>query len=159
MEIYKVVSADETLNRLLHYLPENALDDPLDPAKPNIMDMGAAERDELIQSQIKFTPTTDELITDKPVSRLFFHAGRRKPNSSYYYADQNVFFDVFTHKEFNDKDLRLNWLVDRINELMSDQYIGNAFKVISLGGQPLSAPENYLGYSLQYKFDNKNVVK
>lgn len=149
VDIYKVFSTDETLLRLLYYKPENAADDPLDSSKPNILDM--TDKWDIIQDRIKTTSKVDDLDDEAKCRLLFYSAGRNGTNN-YLVADQEIKIDLLVHYYFEDVDLRMSWICDRVNELMFDQRITGYGKVDFKNGKPISAPNGYVGYQLLYQF-------
>ncbi|MCA1021645.1 hypothetical protein [Halobacillus litoralis] len=149
-EFYKLFSTDEILLRLLHYKPEDSMDDPLSPNKPNILDMPIQDRYEIIDTLMKFTPTTEDLTKKSSTCRLFFYPSRRGNTTNYAIADQNIKFDVFVHMDFNDKDMRLAWICDHINDLLFDKHITGMKKLSFVGGNEIGAPEGYTAFQLIY---------
>jgi hypothetical protein len=148
---------DETILRLLHYKPENRLDDPLDENKPNILDMVDEDKKwELIDDCIMTAPKTSDL-EKKPKCRLFVYPGVRRPtNDNFLFANQQFNFDVLTHADFQNMDLRNEWICERVNELIFGKRIAGLGKVLFKGGQPINAPKDYQGYRLVYEFASEN---
>jgi hypothetical protein len=150
IDIYKIFTTNETLLRLLYYLPSSAADDPLDPAKPNILDMAEEEKWKIITDRIIPAPKVHGLDKD-PKCRICFYPGRRSNTTNYKVADQEVRVDVFTHHDFNNVDLRLSWISDHVDELLFNKPITGIKKIKFDGGNNLSAPEEYLAYSMKYE--------
>jgi hypothetical protein len=151
-EIFKVCSQDETLLRLLIYKPDNSLDDPLDKTKPNILDKSETEKWSLINDRIKFTPSVHGLDQDN-ICRLLFYPAPRTPNRNHLSPTQDIKFDVLAHYEFNDIDMRMSWICDRIHELMNQKRISGFGKVRFVRGQDIGTPvDGYIGYRLTYEF-------
>lgn len=149
-DIYLLLTQDETLLRLLYYKPQNANDDPLDPEKENILDKSDFKRWEIILDVIKTTPKVDDL--DKNAKcRVLFYAGRRRGTNNYLYASQAVVFDILVHFDFEEY-LRLSSICDRINDLVSNEKITGIGSTYFTDGDILSAPNNYVGYTLIYTF-------
>lgn len=154
-EIYKFLTVDETLLRLLTYQPSSAADDPLDPSKPNILDMGAQEKWELIGDRIVTAPKFVDL--DKEIKcRLLIYHGYGRKSSNHLFTRQEFCFEVFTHFMFDNVDQRLSWLCDRLDELMERKLITGFGNMASKDRRPVSAPNDYSGYKLVYEFYNEN---
>lgn len=149
-QLMKLFSHDETLLRLLYYKPLNYNDSPLDSSKGNILDM--SNKWDIIDNLIRFTPTFDGLDTE-PTCRLFFYSSNRNPNNyNYLMSNQDIKIDIFTHKDYNDEDLRLSWICDHVNDLLFGKHVAGIGKIRLDRGQELPAPENYVGYQLIYEF-------
>jgi hypothetical protein len=158
-DIYKVFTSSETLLRLLWYLPENQSDNPLDPAKSNILTKGTLEKWTIINDRIKTVPKVDDLDLE-PKCRLLFYAGNRHKTGNYLMSDQDVVIDILVHYEFEDVDLRLEWICDVVNDLMFDNRITGIGKVSYGGGYSglyiQDTPQGYVGYRLVYNFGSGN---
>lgn len=148
-DIYRLFVNDETLLRLLYYLPKNQLDDPLDPNKPNILEL--ENKWDIINDRIKPTPKTDDL-DQVPKCRLLFYPGARDNTNNYLIADQEFVIDVLVHFDYENVDFRMSWICDHVNELLFDKRITGMNNIDFYGGRPISAPENYVGYSMKYRF-------
>lgn len=145
-DIYKVLTGDETLLRLLYYEPYN----PLDTSNDNILDMPELEKWKIIRDRIKTTRNTDELDVE-PKCRLCFFPGRRKGARNYLVSDQEFVFDILTHFDFDDYDQRLSWISDRINYLIFDKNIINFGKFVFEDGFAVNPPvAHYSAYELIY---------
>lgn len=147
-DIYRLFANDETLIRLLYYLPKNQLDDPLDPQKPNILEM--ENRWDIVNDRIKPTPKTDDL-DQEPKCRLLFYPGSRENTQNYLIADQEFIIDVLVHFNYENVDFRLSWICDHVNYLLFNKRVTGLTNIDFNGGRPISAPENYVGYSLKYR--------
>jgi hypothetical protein len=151
-DIYKILTQDEIILRLLYYKPINANDNPLDLNKENILDKPIEEKWEIIMDRIKTTPTTDKLDIE-PKCRVCFYPSRRGNTNNYLYATQQVTFDVLVHFDYDNVDLRLSWICDRINELLFDKRITGIGKINFVSGSSIPQPiEKYIGYRLIYDF-------
>ncbi|NBI28600.1 hypothetical protein [Chengkuizengella marina] len=157
-DLYRLFTTDETLLRLLYYKPTHGNDDPIDESKPNILDMDVSERWGIIEDRIKTTPTSENL--DKEAKcRLLFYPGRRSNTDNYYLANQEIYFDVLSHFNYDGRDMRLSWICDHINNLIFDKKITGIGNVLFESGQPIEAPESYIGYRLRYSIGSgKNGV-
>ena len=152
--IYKVVTSDEEMLRLLYYKPQNGLDDPLSPSKTNVLDMPNSY--EIIDEFIKFAPKVDDL-TEKNICRLLFYPGRRSPTRNQQTSSQEFVFDIFVHiDDFQMKDLRQEKIVDRLNKIMFGKRIMGLGKVESNGGNPIKSPANYIAYQIVYSVGSGN---
>lgn len=150
IDIVKTFYNDETLLRLLHYPPTNYNDipDPLDKSLPNITD---TDDDYSIRDYvIMLAPKTDDLESN-PSCRLYLYAGRRTPTSNYVTANQEVIVDILCHNDY-EKDLRSMKISDRVNELLFDSRVTGMAKIDYVGGSPIKAPSEYVGYSHKYVF-------
>lgn len=150
-DVYKVLTSDETLLRLLYYLPSSSLDDPLSTDKANILDM--ENHWDIINNVIMPTFKTDDL-NENPKCRLMVCPGNRNSTGNYLLSEQEIVFAIFVHIDFDKADLRLSWICDRINELMNNKQITGIGKVRFLSGRPISIRGNiyYVGYELVYVF-------
>jgi len=155
-DIYKVLTTDETLLRLLYYPASNPLDSPLSPSKQNILEMPDNEKWSIILDRIKTTPKVDDLVDDTPKCRLLFYAGTRNSTRNYLIADQEMVFDVLVHMKFDDLDQRLSWICDRLNDLLFNQRITGMGKAEFKSGREIGAPNGYVGYRLRYLFGSEN---
>jgi hypothetical protein len=150
-DVYDTFYNDETLLRLLHYLPQSYIDnrkDPLDPSLDNVLkiDTYSEIRDEII----KLTSKSSDL-ENKKICRLYLYADVRKPiDGGYIYSDQNIVVDIFCHSDY-EKDLRSMRISDRLNELLIGSRVTGFGKVSYVGGRPISAPLDYVAYSHKYK--------
>lgn len=150
------VLLDEELLRLLCYAPENASDNPLSPSKPDILTI-ANQKDkwELINNHLMTAPNFYDL--DKlPLSRLVFYAGNGKiAKDNHLFTNQLFHFDIYTHYTIENLDRRLEWISDRVNELLFLKKIGGIGKALFITRHPIistSLPTGYVGYRLVYEF-------
>jgi hypothetical protein len=153
-KLYKVLTQDETLLRLLYLKPQNAADNPLDPAKPNIL--SRSDKWVIIDDVIKTAEVVSDLDTSEKC-RVLMYAGRRNPTRNYLFSDQDFVFDVLVHaKAFDSVDQRLSWICDRVNELLFDKRVTGIGKVEFKSGTPIGSPNGYSGYRLVYSFGSEN---
>lgn len=154
-DIEKILINDETLLRLLYYKPQNRLDDPLSLTKSNILDM--ANKWDIIDDRIVSAPKFEDLETGtEPKCRLLFYpAYGRSTNNNYLFSNQEYKFEIYVHFDYQ-IDKRLEWISDRINELMFNQRITGHGKVEFKDRRDVSAPKNYLGFRLIYEFLSGN---
>lgn len=135
-EMYKIFINDETLLRLLHYIPKNQLDLPLDPNKPNILELPVEKRFEIINNVIYFTDKKLELdVGESKFGRINFYLDDRVPEKVYSkgarklinnpeVSKQNINVDVHVNMQINSIDFRLYDIVDRINRLLLNVSVG-----------------------------------
>lgn len=149
-DIYKVLTGSEKLLRLLYYSsPENALDNPLDSEKQNILEMN--NKWDIIFDVVQLSPKVSDLDNVKKC-RVLFYPGRRDGTNSYLIASQEFVFDILVNVDVNNTDQRLAWISDTINDLLFYQKIAGFGKVRFVDGGNIGAPDNYLGYRLVYDF-------
>lgn len=158
LDIVNLLSNDETLLRLLYYYPKNALDDPLDSNKQNILDMDIDTRTAIIDNRIVTAPKFDDLDNeDNPICRLLVYPGiGRSYSNDYMVANQEYNFEVYVHFDYENADRRMEWICDRINELLFDNWITGMGKVYFKTRRPKPAPANYIGHQLIYEFGSVN---
>jgi hypothetical protein len=145
-DIYLTFTNDETLLRLLYYLPPN---DPLDPTLENIL--SKTDKWDIIDDRIVLTSKTDDLEKDStPKCRLLMFPGRRGNTRNYLVADQEIVIDILVHFTY-EKDQRLEWISDRVNELLFSNKITGVGEMRFKDGKPLGSPNNYIGYRLTYE--------
>lgn len=147
MDIYNEIKQSDRLLRLLHYPT-----DPLAISKPNIV--GSTQHASIADEHIFWTPKTTDL-TLKPTCRLCVFSGQRTPyRNNFLVADQDFVFDIYVHIEaFDQKDLRLSWITDTINDLISEERITGMGKIAFLASNNIAdAPEGYVGYRMIYSF-------
>ncbi|MGG3987521.1 hypothetical protein [Bacillus smithii] len=151
--IYKLFTNDETLLRLLYYPPKTTKQpDPLSDTLPNILEMDTEEKWNIIDNSIVLGSKSDDLETQS-ICRLYLYAGRRRSISyNYKIAHQEIIIDIFSHNSF-EKDLRSMWISDRLNELLIENRLVGITKMDYVGGNPISAPSNYIGYRHIYEFE------
>jgi hypothetical protein len=151
-DIYRLFLNDEELLRLLHYKPESLLDnrpDPLSDTLPNILEMGIEELWAVRDECILRTPKSDDLV-DKAICRIYLYAGRRRPTRNYQVAKQAIIVDVLCHEDY-EKDSRVAWISDRINELLCLERVTGMGEIDYVSGDPRSAPTQYVGYQQIYE--------
>lgn len=152
--IYTKLRQDEELMRLLHYKPSDYTlkrPGPLDTSLPDIVNENNDEYWDIVDMTIRKAVKTTE-IQEKGICRLYLYAGRRRSRfENYLVVDQEVVIDVLVHEVF-DKDDRLNWIIDRINELVALERIAGVGKLEFVAGNGRKAPTGYSKYELMYKF-------
>jgi hypothetical protein len=155
-DIFDCLVSDESLIRLLHYLPKNdvvSLPDPLSSKLPNILD-DLESQWKVIDEHVKLSPKSSDLV-DKDICRIYIHLGNRIPYSSgsFKMATQEIHIDILTHESF-EIDSRIARICDRINELLIHNRITGLGMVEYVRGLPHPAPQTYSGYRQTYKVGN-----
>ncbi len=151
-DINKAIRNNENLLRLLVYPPEdikNGTKDPLDPSLPNILDNEPLTLKEIREKRIKIVPKSDDLVNE-PICRIYLYAGKRKPIDGYYRATQQFIVDIFCEESF-EVDLRTARISDQICEMLINKNITNIGKIKYVDGRQISAPNNYVAYSLVFE--------
>ncbi len=149
--IDEVLRNDIDLWKLLYHESKHFDDDPLD--KDNILEYPPEEMFPIIKLRLKHTPVTKDLANIQINRIIFYPAPRRSQRGNYATASQEVNFDIFCHRDFNDIDMRLSKLCDRVNELISNRSIAGIGKATFVSGNPFTlADEGYIGYKLTYAF-------
>lgn len=148
---------DEELLRLLYYKPKNKLDNPLDSAKPNILDKPVDELWEIIDYHLVPAIRLDDLQKES-VCRIFYYAGYgRSAKKNYLFSNQEYIFDVIVHNDIQITDKRLEKICDRLNDLLFNKRIGGVGKTLFKVRQPINGvPSNYMGFKLVYEFVNES---
>lgn len=156
MNIDKILRFDDELWKLMYYRSTNSTDDPLD--KESIFDLDMTETAKIINHRLKYTPTIDDLDDDKICRIIFIPAIRRPQRQNYMVADQDIDIEIFVHQEFNDGDMRLAKICDRINDLLSDKRVSGMGKMRFINGKPFTLRDKgYIGYTLTYRFGSGSV--
>jgi len=153
--VFKVLSNDSDLLKILFHLPKHNNDNPLD--KEDILSMPSSQKWSIIKDLIKFTPSVRGLDKEPKCRVIFYNENRNPQADNYKVSEQHIRFDIFAHADYNDMDMRLSMICDRINDLMFDKRIAGMGKVEQVGGDIIgSAPEDYIGYYLVYKIGSGN---
>lgn len=155
VSINNILRNDSDLWKLLYYKSKNFYDDPL--SKPDILTtLPPKELNSIIDLRLKHTPVTDDLAIDdsKGINRIIFYPAPRRPQGgNYEVARQEINVDIFSHKSFNDTDMRLSKICDRVNELFSNKHVAGLGKAEFVNGKPFTlADKGYIGYTLTYRF-------
>lgn len=159
-KIFIELSKDEVLLRLLHYVPKNALDDPLDKSKKDITSL--KDKHEIISKVLVPTDKTYDLVLDSKMCRICFYTGTRKPQTNYnnfsrrlednpYVSDQVYNFDVYVHVDIDIVDFRMTWICDRLNDLLLLNKVTDIGNYILAFSSPINnTPKGFIGYKLAY---------
>jgi hypothetical protein len=162
--LYKLLSTDEVLLRLLHYVPKNALDNPLDANKVNVMSMSVSEKKAILDTVLLPSDKKYDLDYKKvKISRICFYTGTRKPLSSYsratkvmtdnpYASEQNYNFDIYVHVDIDTTDFRMTMIADRLNELLQLKQVTDVGDFMLDFCSPIgNTPDGFLGFKMVYK--------
>lgn len=153
-DILSVLWSDETLLRLLYYMPEDIrtnTPDPLDETLPNILDI---DQDWNIRNDVIYlTPKDDDLI-QKRLCRIFAYLGDRDSYRGVYsLANQCVVMDVLCHADFQNGDMRNERIADRLNELFSLNNVTGIGKMKYIRGRVIGrTPSQYVWYQHIFEF-------
>lgn len=151
MDVYTVLNSDEDLLRLLYYKSSNFSNSPLDPSKPNILDMSVEQKWNIINDVIVPGMKVDDLSTEEKCRIMIFMGDRNGLNNDSY-SSQNVTIDVLTHITIDNIDFRLCWICDQINKLLFGENITGLSKIKLKNGKPFNAPQGYVGYRIIFYF-------
>lgn len=158
LSVYNALTDDEELLRLVYYPPENPIDntpDPLDKSLNNVRDLPIQEFYKIRTENFKRTPKEDDL-TNKRICRIYIYSGRRRSQrGNYLVADQNLTVDCLIHNSFQESDLRLERISDRINKVLVHSRITGMGEIEYIDGGSIGAPKEYVGYRHIYKFATK----
>jgi len=150
-EIDLIIRNDVDLWKLLYYKSNHWQDDPL--TKDSILDYPIEKQFPIINLRLKYTPVTSDLANTEICRIIFYPAQRRPQQNNYMVADQEINFDIFCHANFNNVDMRLSKISDRVNELFSNRRITGMGKATFVSGKPFTlSDKGYVGYTLVYRF-------
>jgi hypothetical protein len=149
--IYMILRGDSDLLKLLYYKSETFSDDPL--LKPDVLTLPPEEKNPIINHRIKHTPVTDDLV-DEQICRIIMYPGdRRSASGNYKLADQRVTVEVFVHRDYNDIDMRLAKICDRLNDLLNDKKLSSIGKSKMVSASPYQlSKQGYMVYRMEYEF-------
>lgn len=146
--VFTALRNDEILQKYLYY-PSKDMND--DPTEKNPVP------EEEIDNLFKTTMNVDELEgsnKDKK-GRITFGLGATFKS----YSNQKAtrpFIHIYIWMPrygFQDIDFRLEAIIDRVQELVSDKrFTGSFGRLTTDGGNPYDAPKGYLGYVIRYGF-------
>lgn len=159
-DLFKVLSNDEILLRLLHYIPEDASDKPLDNTKPDVLSL--KNKWEIIDKVLMPTDKKYDLDLESKICRLCFYTGTRQPLQNYnqtsrslsdnpYASSQNYNFDIYVHVDIDHIDGRLTNIADRLNEILLLERVADVGEFVLDFGSPINTtPDGLIGYKLVY---------
>lgn len=151
--VFTALRNDDTLQRYLYYPSKNMDDDPTDESKhPKVPE-------EQIDELFKPTINVDELegsMKDKR-GRITFGLGSTFKSYTNHKATK-PFIHIYIwipRYGFQDVDFRLEAILDRVQEIVSDKrFTGSFGRLTTDGGNPYDAPKGYLGYVIRYGFSD-----
>lgn len=158
--IYVSLRSNKKLLRLLHYVPRNALDNPLDEKKKDIDDLTNSH--EIISKVLIPSDKTYDLVLQSKICRLcvytgtrqlqdFYNSASRRLQDNVYTGDQVYIFDVYVHLDIDNVDFRMMWICDTINEILFNEQIADVGKFrFSFGSPIINTPNGFVGYKLAY---------
>ena len=145
-EVYSIILHDSKIRRMIVYE-----DNPLSGSLKDITNY------DLVKDKIIFTPTVEGLDMDK-TNRICVYLGIRDMNrNNHKLSNQELYFDVLSHRNYHDRDARAYMICERINELVSEGHLTGIGKIYFARGFPISAPTGYIGYRLIYDLGSANV--
>lgn len=162
-KIYRLLSNDEILLRLLHYIPKNAKDNPLDPTKTDICSLPPLDKKEILDSVLIPSDKTYDLQLATKICRICFYTGTRQPLSNYskstraltdnpYASEQKYNFDVYVHVDVDIMDFRINAILDRLNEILLLEKVTDVGDyVLDFISPIMNTPDGFLGLKAVYK--------
>lgn len=146
--IHKVLREDEVLLRLLHYSP---MKKPMS-IEHNTFISNIENQWNIIDKSLLIGETKVE-IEEERICRIFLRLGRRRSVfGNYLLADQELVINVYVPNEYERRDMRLEWINDRISELLTHEYISGMGMMIYAKGDSRVAPHDYARYENIYQF-------
>lgn len=162
-KLYLILSKDDILTRLLHYVPKNAQDDPLSENKLSIIDLPVKEKQNILNTVLISTDKIYDLdYKNVRISRLCFYTGIRKPldfqsnlsgrSVNPYVSEQTYLFDVYVHVDIDSVDQRLTQIVDRLGQIFQLELVNDIGEFILDYITPInSTPDGFIGLRSAYK--------
>ncbi|MGG0667661.1 hypothetical protein ABE073_03940 [Lederbergia citrisecunda] len=123
VNVRNILRSDDELMRLLAYLPENLYTgENIVNKDSNGEVIDSDEYWEIVDDHI-FMGEMNTKIEEVQVCRLFIYPGRRRPvHRSYILAKQEIYIDIVVPEAYSE-DLRMEWIIDRINELLALEHV------------------------------------
>lgn len=160
--IYDILRSDEELMRLLVYPSESINIDILHPMDEDLANIVPKDKngkiifDELYWERVDkhiMLAEKSSNIEKEAIVRLYIYPGRRRPqHRNYLLSKQEVIIDVLMHESFAG-DMRLEWINDRINELLSLERVQGVLGMLDYAqGNPREAPIGYSRYQHVFVF-------
>lgn len=162
-KLYLIMSTDDILTRLLYYVPVNSIDDPLDPNKTSVINMGYKERQAILDQVLLPTDKRYDLDYKKiRISRLCFYSGIRRADYSRtvnsnrqfnpYVSEQTYIFDIYVHVDIDTLDQRLTAIADRLNELFQLKRVNDIGEFLLDYISPINGtPDGFIGMKVAFK--------
>lgn len=161
-KLFITLSSHEKLLRLLHYIPANALDNPLDTKKPDINSLPDEDKYNIVEKVLMPSDKKYDLDLQSELCRICFYTGTRKPQDTYnpaarrqqdnvYVADQVYNFDVYVHVDIDIKDFRMTWICDTLNEILDKKHVTDIGDFRLAFSSPINnTPDGFIGYKMAY---------
>ncbi|MFJ6207288.1 hypothetical protein [Lysinibacillus sp. NPDC092081] len=159
-EFYHLLVNDEKLLRLLYYMSKDRQDDPLDDLKMDVSQL--LEKDSILNNLIVIGDKTSDLASDTNICRICLYTGPRMPQKNYlknlnqftdnpYSSTQQYIFDIYTPVSANNIDFRLDWLGEKLNEVLFQENVEEFGDLRFHSGLPImNAPNGFVGYRWTY---------
>ncbi|WP_041095929.1 hypothetical protein [Bacillus badius] len=159
-KLYKKLSSDEQLLRLLFYKAKHSGDDVLDESRPDILSNDESLKSgvpnnspektfQIVSDRIKRTRKYDDL-KDQVKCRVCVYLGDRdKVENNNLHANQKIIVDCLVSDVYDELDFRSLRIVERVNELLFQERIGfgkNRYE----GMKQTELVDNYQCYQLTY---------
>lgn len=146
--IFTALRNDAILSKYLYYPSTDMNDDPTSKD-----DVTAVQKDLIFFN----TLVTDDLEENQEnkIGRLMYGLGNISKTYNNHMADKPYFYIyiIVPIEGFQLIDFRLEAIIDRINRLISNKkFTGSFGRVVKDGGNRLSVPSGYIGYTLKYSF-------
>lgn len=155
LEVFDYFSTDETLLRLLYYYSNSFSDSPLDDIREDILKRD--DKWDIINDRIKFTQNTDGFDESKKCRICYYSGDRSGHRSNMFSKFQDIIFDVLVHRSFQETDLRMEGILERIDEILKNNKFSSFGSVRELNGKPIGqVAEDYFGYRVIYRFGEFN---
>jgi len=159
-KLFITLSSHEKLLRLLHYIPVNAKDNPLDTKKPDINSL--PNKYDIVEKVLMPSDKKYDLDLKSELCRICFYTGTRELQDTYniaarrlqdnvYVANQKYNFDVYVHVDIDIKDFRMTWICNTLNEILDKQHISDIGKLRLSFSSPINnTPDGFIGYKMVY---------
>ncbi|TPF17934.1 hypothetical protein [Priestia megaterium] len=148
---YKILTQDEELKRLLVYKPKNALDNPLSKDKPDI-----GNDWKQINKVIKMTPKTDDFNKEAYCAVRFYLGLRPESFDNVMVTSQDIVFDIYAHYTFDEVDMRLVKITDRVNKLIKNKRVGANKARLRMATTITNPPNGFTAHKLVFQFGSVN---
>ena len=161
-KLYLLLSQDDILTRLLHYVPVNAQDDALDTNKPSVIGMPFKERQTILDQVLLPTDKRYDLDYQRVrISRLCFYTGIRKPldfnnfakgtHQNPHVSEQTYIFDVYVHVDIDTYVQRATAIVDRLNQLLHLKRVNDIGEMRLTYVSPINGtPDGFIGLKVAF---------
>ncbi len=145
---YKKLINDERLLRLLHYPPENFVDNtppPISDKLPDILKKSEKEYWQIVDEHVYRRTKADDL-QNKKICRIYIYAGNKKTTRNMRVSKREIVIDVFCNHDY-EVDYRIESIADRLSELLFLKRIEGGMGVIEYkNGYEFVAPNGYEAY-------------